>query len=288
MGLFSPGADVSVTVSPAVVTPRQTVTATVTASRPIDKVTAASLEWGYTNFYRYRWAGRADSAAAPDGDRDTDDWICATRLELPVATGEFDGTTSNFRVPSWAPASSREIARWSCRLVVTRAGRDFDTHAEFTVHTGREQFADEAAVQERVSVLAGAAETAIDITLPTPVFGAGEVIRGHLTLTPTTDLPDGELAVCWQKQRESHPLQRAPTSGSAIDGPIITVGKGIPLRAGHVVQLPFEVPLPVDAPPTATAVNSSMTWFVQARMFYAGFSGHLTERVLKPIFVVSG
>jgi hypothetical protein len=30
------------------------VQATVTTDRPIDKVSSATLEWGYTNFYNYR------------------------------------------------------------------------------------------------------------------------------------------------------------------------------------------------------------------------------------------
>lgn len=284
MGLLRRGPDVSVTVSPAVVTPRQVVTVTAAVSTPVGGVTAASLEWGYTNFYRYNWAG---TDPAPGGARDTDDWICVTRVELPIATGEFDGTVANFRVPSWAPASSEEIARWSCRLVVTRAGRDIDTHGPFTVRVGREQFADEEAVQDPVSVAAGNAETVIDVVLASPVVVAGDVIRGHLILAPDKDLPDGDLAVCWQKHRESHPLQRTPAPSGPIDGPIITLGKQIRLRAGDVIRLPFEVPLPADAPPSATAVNSSMTWFVHARLFYAGFNSHLPEHVVKPIFVVN-
>ena len=52
MGLFTRSAGAQVTVAPAVVRPRQTVTATVTIDQPVDKVTAATLEWGYTNFYR--------------------------------------------------------------------------------------------------------------------------------------------------------------------------------------------------------------------------------------------
>ena len=61
-------------------------------------MTSARLEWGYDNFYRYHWAGRADSAAAAGndtlwtagqvgtnygGERDTDDWVCVTRVEVP-------------------------------------------------------------------------------------------------------------------------------------------------------------------------------------------------------------
>lgn len=284
MDFLARGSDIQVTVSPTVVTPRQVVTATATVSPPVGGVTAAGLEWGYTNFYRYH---RAGTDPAPGGARDGDDWICVSRVELPLATGEFDGTTATFRVPSWAPASSADIARWSCRLVVSRAEGDIDTHAEFTVRVGREQFADEEALQDPVAVVAGNARTGIDITLATPVIVAGDVIRGHLTLTPTTDLPDGDLAVCWQQHRESHPLQRTPAAGGVTDGPIITVDKRIRLRAGEVIELPFEVPLPADAPPTATAVNSSMTWYLQARMRYAGSDNQLPEHVVKPIFVIN-
>ena len=61
MGLFSRTAAAQVVVTPDTVRPRQTVTATVTTEKPLDQVSAATLEWGYTNFYRYRWAGHADS-----------------------------------------------------------------------------------------------------------------------------------------------------------------------------------------------------------------------------------
>lgn len=57
-----------VAVTPEVVRPRQTVTATVTTDGRVDKVSSATLEWGYDNLYRYHWAGRADSAAATGND----------------------------------------------------------------------------------------------------------------------------------------------------------------------------------------------------------------------------
>ena len=131
MGLFSRTPAVRVTVTPEVVRRRQTVTATVTTDEPIDKVSAATLEWGYTNFYRYRWAGRADSMAAEmndvwwmmgevgtdaGSDKGTEDWVSVTKVEVPVVGGEFTGVTSSFKVPSWAPGSSDDLARWSARL----------------------------------------------------------------------------------------------------------------------------------------------------------------------------
>jgi hypothetical protein len=307
VGLLNRSPAAVIVVSPDVVTPRQVVTATVTAAKPIDKVTVARLEWGYTNFFRYHWAGKADSAAAEaseglwytgdvgtnyGGDRDTDEWVCVTRVELPIseghAAGEFTGGSATFRVPSWAPASSKEIARWSARLVVERGGRDIDTHGEFTVKVGRADITDEPDEPDGpVEVLAGAAETMIDIILPSVVFVAGESIRGHAVLTPTIDLPDGDLAVSWQQRRSSHPLTRNPSAGGALDGRIVQLDKRIPLRAGAPVTVPFEIPLPADAPPTCAAVHSSMDWYVQARLFYAGFNSHMPERVVRPIVVVN-
>ena len=299
MGLFNRSDGVSVVVTPANVTPRQTVQATVTTDKPIDKVRSARLDWGYTNFYQYHWAGRADSAAAAGndtiwtagqvgtnygGDRDTDDWVSVIAEDVPIAAGEFTGASSNFRIPSWAPASSQAIARWECRLTIDRGGRNVDTRGEFTVAIGT---ADVEAYVEPLEVVSGAAETAIDLALSAPVYRAGEVITGQVTLTPTIDLPNGDLAVSWQRERESHPLTRTAGPGSQWDGPIVTLGKKIPLRAGVQVTCAFEIPLPADAPPTAAAVHSSINWFVQARMMYAGFNGHTLERVRRPILVVN-
>jgi hypothetical protein len=299
VGLFNRSGGAKVVVSPANVTPRQTVTATVTTDKAIDKVRSARLEWGYTNFYQYHWAGRVDSAAAAGndtiwtmdqvgtnygGDRDTDDWVSVVGEDVPIATGQFTGASSTFRIPSWAPASSPLIARWECRLTVDRPGRDVDARGEFTVAIGT---ADVEAYVDPIEVVAGAAETVIDIALASPVYRAGEIITGQATLTPTIDLPDGDLAVSLQRDRESHPLTRTPGPGTQWDGRIVTLGKRIPLRAGVPVVLPFEIPLPADAPPTATAVHSSLSWFVQARLMYAGFTGHMLERVRRPIVVVN-
>ena len=146
MALFRRSTGIDVNVSPTVVVPRQTVTATVTGS--VDKVRSAKLEWGYTNFFRYHWAGHADSAAAQinddlwlvgevgtnyGGDRESDEWVSVVVVDVPNATGEFTGGSFDFRIPSWAPPSSKEIARWSCRLTVEREGRDVEARGDFTV-----------------------------------------------------------------------------------------------------------------------------------------------------------
>lgn len=299
MGLFNRSSSAKVVVTPTNVVPRQTVTATITTDKPIDKVRSAKLDWGYANFFNYHWAGHTDSAAAAandtiwtagqvgtnyGGDRDTDEWVSVSVSDVPIAVGEFTGTTSTFRIPSWAPASSASIARWECRLTVDRGGRDVDVRGEFTVHIGT---ADVEAHVEPLEVVSGAAETVIDIALSSPVWRAGETITGQVTLTPTIDLPTGDLAVSWQRDRESHPLTRNPGPGQQLDGRIVQLGKKIPLQAGVPVVFSFEIPLPADAAPTAAAVHSSIDWFVQARLMYSGFTGHMLERVRRPIVVVN-
>ena len=299
MGLFNRSAGVRVTVTPEAARLRQAVTASIVTDKPIDKVTSARLEWGYDNFYRYHWAGRADSAAAAandslwmtgqvgtnyGGERDTDDWVNITTVDIPIATGEFVGTTASFTVPSWAPGSSPEVARWACRLVVDRGGRDVDERGEFRVVIGS---ADVQPPDQPVERYMGDDEAQLDIVIPSTVWRAGEPINGHVVCRPRQDLPNADIAVYWQRHREHHPLERYPAAGGALDGPTLELGKKIPMHGGTEFGLPFALPLPADAAPTASAVHSSLSWFIGARVFYSGFSRHQVERVRRPIVVVN-
>ena len=299
MGLFGRSAGVLVTVTPDVVRPRQTVTATVTTDGRIDKVNSATLEWGYTNFYRYRWAGRADSAAAAMNDswwtmdqvgtdagseKNTEDWVAVTRVDLPVAAGEFAGGSSSFTVPSWAPGSSDALARWSARLLIDRGGRDVDTRGDFRVLIGR---TDADVVDEPQRRTGGDGRTELDIVLPSLVFRAGETISGSVVLTPTVDMSDAELGVYWAYSMLSHPLERTPAaSGGYRRGDVIKVGKGIPLRVGAPVTVPFAVPLPEDGPPSGEAVHSSLFWFLEASMMYSKWTQGI-EKVRRMFVVVN-
>ncbi|WP_123023243.1 hypothetical protein [Mycolicibacterium stellerae] len=299
MGLFNRSAGAAVNVAPAVVRPRQTVTATVTTDRPVNKVTAATLEWGYTNFYRYRWAGRADSTATEMNDvwwmmgevgtdagseKDTEDWVGVTKVDLPTATSEFTGATSSFTIPSWAPGSSGALARWSARLTVERAGRDIDTRGDFTVVIGADDLQVTDAPQQRV---AGDGETELDIVVPSLVFRAGEAITGNITLTPRKDMSDGELGIHWAYKTLSHPLERTPAAGGGSkSGDRLKLGKSIPLRNGTPVTVPFALPLPADAPPTGSAVHSSLVYLLEATLMYAKWTQGI-EKVCRQIVVVN-
>ena len=299
MGLFKRSSGAQVSVTPAVVSPRQTVQATVTTDKPVDKVSSATLEWGYTNFYRYRWAGRADAAATAANDswlmmgevgtdagseKDTEDWVGVTKVDLPVAGGEFSGGSSSFTVPSWAPGSSEVLARWSARLTIARGGRDVDTLGDFTVVIGTNDLQVTDEPQARTS---GDGETEIDIVLPSLVFRAGETINGSITLTPRADMSDGELKIYWGHRRISHPLERTPAiAGGTRSGPSVKLGKGISLRANTPVTVPFAVPLPEDAPPTGETVHSTLVNFLEATLMYSKWTQGI-EKVRKKIAIVN-
>jgi hypothetical protein len=204
--------------------------------------------------------------------------------DLPIAEGEFTDAASSFRIPSWAPASSPAISRWECRLTVDREGSDVSARGEFTVRIGT---TDVESYVEPLEHVSGAAETVVDVSLTKPVWRAGETVTGHVTLTPTADVPDGDLAVSWQRERDSHPLTRTPGPGDQLDGRIIQLDEHIQLTPGTPVTFAFELDLPDDAPPTAAAVHSSINWYVQARLMYAGVDGPVLERVRRPITVVN-
>jgi hypothetical protein len=299
VGLFKRSTGARVAVTPEVVTPRQTVQATITTDAPIDKVSSASLEWGYTNFYRYRWAGRADSVATQMNDswfmmdqvgtdagseKDTEEWVGVTKVDLPIATSEFSGGSSSFTVPSWAPGSSEVIARWSARLTVQRGGRDIDSRSDFIVVIGRDDLQETDEPQQRTG---GDGNTVIDIVLPSLKYRAGETINGSIVLTPQTDMSDCELGIYWGRRRISHPLVRTPAvGGEGKSGQTIKLDKGIPLRSGTPVTVPFAVPLPEDAPPTAEAVHSSLVWFLEASLMYSKWTQGI-EKVRRQIVVVN-
>jgi hypothetical protein len=296
---FLRSAQAEITVSPSVVSPRQSIEARVNVPSPIDKVTTARIELGYHNFYRYRWAGHADAAAGAvtdamwltdnvgttyGTDRDTKDWVSVIVAELPTTANEFTGGTASFRIPSWAPPSSPPIAAWSCRLVLQRSGRDVEEQAEFSVVTSPEDAPTDIGSLERVS---GRAASRLEIMLSRFVFRPGDTIDGVVVVTPTKDLPNGDLRVSWQWQRDSHPLKRTPGDGEVAQGSTVQVEKRTALRDGLPVRLPFQIALPNDAAPTASAVNSSLHWFVQAKMYYAGFNSLGAECVRQPIVVCS-
>jgi hypothetical protein len=218
-------------------------------------------------------------------EKDTEDWVGVTKVDLPVAPdGQFSGGSSSFTVPSWAPASSDALARWSARLTVVRGGRDIDTRGYFGVVIGKDDLQVTDEPQRRTG---GGGETDMEIVLPSLVFRAGETISGSITLTPNVDMSDGELLIKWGYGVISHPLERTPAAGGGGKvGQSVKLGRGIPLRTGARLSVPFEVALPADSPPTGQAVHSTLVWFLEATMMYAKWTQGI-EKVRRQIVVVN-
>jgi hypothetical protein len=176
------------------------------------------------------------------------------------------------------------LARWSARLTIDRSGRDVDTRGDFTVIIGGDELQVTDEPQARTG---GDGDTDIEIVLPSLLFRAGETINGSIVLTPHKDMSDCELGIYWGWHRASHPLQRTPAiGGGSKSGQTIKLGKGIPVRNGQSVTVPFAVPLPEDAPPTGTAVHSSLTWFLEASLMYSKWTQGI-EKVRRQIVVVN-
>ncbi|MGX9788868.1 hypothetical protein [Mycobacterium sp. MMS18-G62] len=120
-------------------------------------------------------------------------------------------------------------------------------------------------------------KTVVDIAMPWAVFRLGEVIRGHVNLTPVYPRAYADLIVHWEREELT----------VRIDGPIIQLAKRIRLRIGVPVAVPFELPLPMDAPASGSGMDSLPAWFVVARLNYRGSSSVNAERVRCPITVVT-
>lgn len=100
-------------------------------------------------------------------------------------------------------------------------------------------------------------------------------------------MSDGELGVYWGYTTLSHPLGKTPAAGGGYKaGDRLKLGKGIPLRHGAPVSVPFALPLPADVPPTGSAVHSTLVWFLEASMMYAKWTQGI-GKVRRQIVVVN-
>jgi hypothetical protein len=295
LGRLLPGRGATATLAVAPDTVRATDEVRVRISLPeaVDRVESATVELGYVNTYRYRWAGRHDAAAKFDdmsvvtmdqvgtdhgSDRSTSDWVAALGQELPVVGGTLrEGEHEvRLRVPSWAPGTSRSTVRWEARLRVARGGRDVEAEQSFTVLVAAPDpppAADELPLIQGTSAIANT--IAWDITTERTCYRPGETVAGTIAMTPRAPVTrSGELAVYFMTTWTSHPLERTPGKDTeAQTRPPIKVAEDLRLREGETTTLPFSVVLPADVDPTTEAVHSSLEVQLLARIMFSGLTG---------------
>ena len=258
---------------------------------------------GYVNTYAYCWASRADAAATAGADslatigqvgpdygseRETQGWVAVVQTPLEIVDGTLAAATHErgFRVPSWAPASSKELVTWAVRLTVERRGRDIEANGAFVVLApapappGRAPGRDER-------VMGGSSD--IEIRFDRPAWRAGETISATVVITsPADGLPEADVAVVLRFDRLAHPLEHTPARNVTFDRGLVPIDKHVALTAGRRDRAALRAPAAADAGPTAEAVHSSLEWFVLVRILYNGFSAHLPERVRRGFVVYSG
>ena len=201
--------------TPEVVRPRQTVTATVTTDKPIDKVSVGDPGVGLHQLLplplgRARgFGGHRDERRVVDdgrgrhrrGQREGHRGLgrCDEGRSAGRPDGEFTGGSSSFTVPSWAPGSS-EASRAVVGPADGRARRPRRRHPR-RFHASSSAATISRLTDEPQRRTGGDGETDMDIVLPSTVFRAGETINGSITLTPNVDMSDGELVIHWGYER---------------------------------------------------------------------------------------
>lgn len=282
--------------------PTETVTATVTLDEAVDGVTAARVELGYVNAYRYYWAGRRDAAVKHDDSslltmgqvgtsygstRETSDWVHVLDVPLTVVGGALSGGTHTaaLRLPSWAPGSAESAVRWEARLRVERAGRDVEAEKSFQVLVGPPDPA-----PAELPLVQGESALANTVTFGLAIDGVchrvGDPVRGVVSLTPRELVTrTANLDVRFLRLRISHPLEKTPSDPSEhFTRPHVVVAEDLRLTQGVTTEVPFEVVFPVGEDPTTETVHCTLEWWLMATLNFAGATGGI-ERARRGIVV---
>ncbi|CAM3972955.1 hypothetical protein [Smaragdicoccus niigatensis] len=306
MGLFRRKSAASLRLSPeGPYRATETITVSVNLDEALDGVTAAKVELGYVNVFRYRWAGRADAAFSQGADsllmmgevgtnygteKDGEAWVHVLEEPLLVADGLLGAGSHQVavRLPSWAPGSSAKVVQWQVRLHVERGKKTATSQAPFQVLIAApEPKPTDLPLIQGERALANTLH--FEIETDRACYKPGEEVRGVVAVTSREPVSRKALVAGWfQRLQASHPVEKTP--GSATEEytrPMVTFAKDVQLRQHQRAEFPFALTLPLDVDPTTEAVNSSIDWFVQIKVEFAGATGGI-ERAQRGIVVHTG
>jgi hypothetical protein len=193
----------------------------------LDGADADQVELGYL-------AADADVAAA-FGDDELGAWV---GVDTAAAVA---GEPVALRVPADAPPSSGSIARW-----LVRAG---DESADLRVLAVRP-----AVIGELAHETEGRNGFRLEIELPDPAARIGDVLRGRVVLDGDTGGAFKEVSIGLYRDTGT---DRSCRQSSAL-------ARDMVLRFGHPRLIDFELSVPDDCEPTATAPHGAIRWWVQA------------------------
>ena len=117
-------------------------------------------------------------------------------------------------------------------------------------------------------------------------YKPGEEVRGRVAVTPREPVERKALVAGWfQRIQDSHPVEKTPGSPTEeYTRPMVTFAKDVQLVQGQRAEFPFALTLPTDVDPSTEAVHSSISWFVQIKVEFAGATGAI-ERAQRGIVV---
>ncbi|MCZ4500071.1 MAG: hypothetical protein JWQ74_2626 [Marmoricola sp.] len=305
MGLFSRKPAAGIALSPeGPFRATETVTATVTIDEALDKVTAARVELGYLNVFRYHWAGREGALLSQGNDsiltmgqvgtnygsdKDGKEWVHVLDEPLTVAGGVLGSGSHQvaLRLPSWSPGSSKEVVQWQVRLHVERGGKDVEESAPITVLVAAPDPAPASSdlpLIQHESALAQSLD--FDIVTERSCYKPGDEVRGVVGVNSREIVTKPALVAAWfRREQVSHPVDKAP--GGTIEAftrPMVGIAKDVMFVAGTRMEFPFAMTLPLDVDPTTDAVHSSIAWFIQVKVEFSGLTGAI-ERAQRGIVV---
>ena len=276
--------------------PTESVTATVTLKDQVDDVSAARVELGYVNTYKYEWAKPTGGGlttgtyGGPGGYKDTDDWVAAGDEALVFAGGSLPaGThTVTLRIPSWAPPTADQFVRWVARLVVEGKGRTPEAETTLIVLApAPDPLPTESLVVQGERAIANSIQ--FDLVTDKVAYRFGDEVRGTISVTPTEPVTKSAYAdVRFYRPQISHPLERNPSPVIEwFTRPHVKVAEDLALQQGVTTEIPFAVRLPDEGEPTFEAVHNSLQWWVVATVTFAGMTGAI-EKVRRKIIVYNG
>jgi hypothetical protein len=299
-----PGAHLAVQLDRRDALPGDEIGVIVHVEESLDRVRSASVELGYLNVFRYRWAGHRDSMAATvtetitlldpgavgttqGGDRETKEWVSVLDQPLECLDGRLPAGPhrTTFRLPSWSPASSPALARWAVRTRVDRErALDVVADAELTV-LAPHPATDPGQLEQR-RLKGDAAD--VDVHLDEPGARPGGHVRGRVAVTARRSVKPADVLVFLFRDRLSHPVSRRPGEGECAWRTRERLAKKHQLVPNVAVELPFALEVPTDAEPTAETPNASIRWYVEASVSYRGWTGDVADRVRREVIVFNG
>ena len=232
-----------------------TVRATVNVGGSIDdKAQGTRIEILYANHYK-RW-GR-DS----DGDREideyTDDIVGASRPFSEGTTVELGERTVEVAIPADAPPSARGLVDWKVKAVIDRRRTgDVTSEVPIQVASRPDQY---AAWAERPATVERGCE--MELRVRGRSYALGSMISGTLFLRATEGFDANEIRVDLLRDRLDSPGNNEVTSTDKVRS--VRLAGDTKLAAGDTSELPFQIEIPADQPPSFQAASNSMRWFLE-------------------------